>query len=70
MSTLYVNSAWTDEAAFNADANKPAGAVWGTDAFASFVVPLASTRFVQLASPQSRTPPKKTLSGNSALTNG
>ena len=37
MSTLYVNSAWTDEAAFNADANKPAGAVWGTDAFASFV---------------------------------
>ena len=33
--TIYVNSLWSDEAAFNADSNKPADAVWGTNAFAT-----------------------------------
>ena len=35
MAAIYVNSVWTDEAAFNADSNKPADAVWGTNAFAT-----------------------------------
>jgi len=30
---FFVNSQWTDEAAFNADASKPAGAIWGSTAF-------------------------------------
>ncbi len=33
--TIYVNSLWSDEAAFTADSNKPADAVWGTNAFAT-----------------------------------
>ena len=35
--TIYVNSLWTDEDVFNADAGKAADAVWGVNAFASFV---------------------------------
>ena len=35
MAAIYVNNLWTDEAAFNADSNKPADAVWGTNAFAT-----------------------------------
>ena len=36
MATIYVNSVWTDEAAFNADLTKPDGLTWGVDAFASY----------------------------------
>ncbi len=35
MSTIYVNAAWTDEAAFNADSEKPEGLVWNSTAFAT-----------------------------------
>ena len=34
--TIYVNSTWTNEAAFNADLTKPEGLVWGTTAFSNY----------------------------------
>ena len=35
MAEIYVNLNWTDEAAFNADTEKPSGLIWGSTAFNS-----------------------------------